>query len=125
MVITTGSIFSKIPLIHLFQPQLGAPSTYFYRHMAVHKLVLPYRIQLVRSFVLFVLSALGCSHLLAQDNYEIQVYSSPTNCNCYANPPSVKDGYDPDIWTLEIRPIIDKQLGPIYLALNPGDRPQL
>ena len=31
----------------------------------------------------------------------------------------VKDGYDPDIWTLEIRPIIDKQLGPVYLALNP------
>ena len=31
----------------------------------------------------------------------------------------VKDGYDPDTWTLEIRPIIDKQLGPVYLALNP------
>ena len=31
----------------------------------------------------------------------------------------VKDGYDPDIWTLEIRPIVDKQLGPVYLALNP------
>ncbi len=31
----------------------------------------------------------------------------------------VKDGYDPDIWTLEIRPIIDKQIGPVYLALNP------
>ena len=31
----------------------------------------------------------------------------------------VKDGYDPDLWTLEIRPIIDKQIGPVYLALNP------
>jgi hypothetical protein len=31
----------------------------------------------------------------------------------------VKQGYDPDIWTLEIRPIIDKQIGPVYLALNP------
>jgi hypothetical protein len=31
----------------------------------------------------------------------------------------VKDGYDPDIWTLEIRPIIDKQFGALYLAFNP------
>jgi len=31
----------------------------------------------------------------------------------------VKEGYDPDIWTLEIRPIIDKQIGPVYLAINP------
>jgi hypothetical protein len=31
----------------------------------------------------------------------------------------VKDGYDPDTWTLEIRPIIDKQLGNLYLAFNP------
>jgi hypothetical protein len=31
----------------------------------------------------------------------------------------VKDGYDPDSWTMEIRPIIDKQWGPVYLALNP------
>jgi hypothetical protein len=32
---------------------------------------------------------------------------------------AVKEGYDPNTWTLEIRPIIDKQLGPVYLALNP------
>ena len=31
----------------------------------------------------------------------------------------VKQGYDPDIWTLEIRPIIDKLWGPVYLAINP------
>jgi len=31
----------------------------------------------------------------------------------------VKKGYDPDIWTLEIRPIVDKQIGPVYLAINP------
>jgi hypothetical protein len=31
----------------------------------------------------------------------------------------VKDGYDPDTWTLEIRPIIDRKWGPVYLALNP------
>jgi hypothetical protein len=31
----------------------------------------------------------------------------------------VKDGYDADAWTLEVRPIIDKQIGPVYLALNP------
>ncbi|HVS94860.1 MAG TPA: hypothetical protein VHE54_00190 [Puia sp.] len=31
----------------------------------------------------------------------------------------VKDGYDPDTWSMEIRPIVDKQLGPVYLALNP------
>jgi hypothetical protein len=31
----------------------------------------------------------------------------------------VKVGYDADTWTLEIRPIIDKQLGPVYLAINP------
>jgi hypothetical protein len=26
----------------------------------------------------------------------------------------VKDGFDADTWTLEVRPIIDKQLGPVY-----------
>jgi hypothetical protein len=31
----------------------------------------------------------------------------------------VKEGYDPDIWTLEIRPIIDKQWKHLYLAINP------
>ncbi|HXB91611.1 MAG TPA: hypothetical protein VNU72_04945 [Puia sp.] len=31
----------------------------------------------------------------------------------------VKEAYDADTWTLEIRPIIDKQIGPVYLALNP------
>ncbi len=31
----------------------------------------------------------------------------------------VKDGYDPDRWTLEVRPIVDKQWGPVYVALNP------
>jgi hypothetical protein len=31
----------------------------------------------------------------------------------------VKDGYDPDTWTMEIRPIVDKQWGPLYLAFNP------
>jgi hypothetical protein len=27
--------------------------------------------------------------------------------------------FSPDTWTLEIRPIIDKQIGRLYLALNP------
>lgn len=31
----------------------------------------------------------------------------------------VKEGYDPDSWTLEVRPIIDKQWGPVYVAFNP------
>ena len=32
----------------------------------------------------------------------------------------VKQGYDPNLWSMEIRPIIDKQIGPVYLALNPA-----
>ena len=31
----------------------------------------------------------------------------------------VKEGFDANTWTLEIRPIVDKQFGPLYLAFNP------
>ena len=31
-----------------------------------------------------------------------------------------RPSYSPDTWTLEIRPIIDKQLGPWYLCFNPA-----
>lgn len=31
----------------------------------------------------------------------------------------VREGYDANTWSMEVRPIIDKQIGPVYLSLNP------
>jgi len=78
----------------------------------------------------------GVALVRAQGNYEIQVYGSDTvppdrtMVEIHSNftiqgSTSTEMGYQrrvfsPDTWTWEIRPIIDKQLGPWYLAFNPA-----
>jgi hypothetical protein len=69
--------------------------------------------------------------LLAQGNYEIQTYPSETqapettmlelhsNFTIQGSKGYQRYVFSPDTWTLEIRPIIDKQIGRWYLAFNP------
>ena len=39
--------------------------------------------------------------------------------SCRSRPGISGHGFSPDTWTLEIRPIVDKQIGRWYLAFNP------
>ncbi len=76
----------------------------------------------------------------AQGNFAIQVYGSETvegpgatmvelhSNSAIMGTTTVEDGeagyqerrFSPDTWTLEIRPIIDKQIGPWYFPVNPA-----